>query len=460
MLAAAWATERVLVFGVLAVFTLAGAEASGARGGTLDEELLRSTPVVFEYLRTHGVNAVGVLKFRVQRGDDPAGDQVGPLNLNLATRLELALVLKTDINKPVNIIRDADAVAARLPGADHLNPAGRRALFEGRYRLAWGDAVVGADAFLTGVARVSPDLHKVTVGIMGFDRKGVKLEPVVSFTASTDPPLLLELGESYLTRGLSVKGHVVKATEAIAASVAAVREKAQPPPLEDPSAPVRLVVEYDRQPVAVKWTGAGEAVISEPRQGQAVTLMLQKRDQTPTRYGVVLQVNGLNTLYKERTTPQGCSRWILSRDCPEIQVQGFYAEDQKTVEAFRIVSRKDPDAKRMHYGPDLGTIHMIVFREKAVGGPQRAADEDQGAAPGIGEEAEDMAVMNKASFPSARAKDLPTLRQNVYKAAGSRSAPRGLIVEGTRRDGAVRRVTFDTEPVPMMSARIRYLPSE
>ena len=80
------------------------------------------------YLKEHGYRNVGVLKFRVQKGDEPVSDRVGTLNLDLAARLEVALVLTTDIKAPLGIIHDASAVAAKIPGANHLNEPGRRAL--------------------------------------------------------------------------------------------------------------------------------------------------------------------------------------------------------------------------------------------------------------------------------------------------------------------------------------------
>ncbi len=99
-------------------------------------------------------------------------------------------------------------MAAQLPGADHFNPGGRRALFAGRYRLAWGSKQVEADAFLTGLVIVSPDLRSLDVGIMGFGRDSKRLEEVVRFTASTDVPALIDVGESFQTRGFFDGGRV------------------------------------------------------------------------------------------------------------------------------------------------------------------------------------------------------------------------------------------------------------
>src|SRR5262249_22818055 len=144
----------------------------GVRAETLDGALLRLAPRVMRYLKDHGHQNVGVLKFRIKKDAEPASDQVGPLNLNLATRLEIALVLADDLEKPVGIIHDASAVAATIPGANHLTQPGRHALFTARYPLAWGDQQVEPDSFLTGDVTVSPDLRALTVSVLAFARQG------------------------------------------------------------------------------------------------------------------------------------------------------------------------------------------------------------------------------------------------------------------------------------------------
>src|SRR4051794_28938548 len=151
---------------VLATLTVGLVAGPAARGEeTLDAALLRQAPRVLGDLKAHGVQNVGVLKFRVKKGNEPVSDRVGTLNRDLATRLEIALVLAPDFRMPLGIIRDASAVAATIQRANHLNEPGRRALFQARYPLAWGSEQVTPDAFLTGVALLSADLRTVTVSI-------------------------------------------------------------------------------------------------------------------------------------------------------------------------------------------------------------------------------------------------------------------------------------------------------
>ena len=305
---------------------------------TLDRQLLKNAPKVIQYLKDHGHQTVGILKFRVKKGDAPASDRVGSLNLNLATRLELALLLTMDLDHPLNVIHDASAMAAQLPGADHFNPGGRRALFAGRYRLAWGSKQVEADAFLTGLVIVSPDLRSLDVGIMGFGRDSKRLEEVVRFTASTDVPALIDVGESFQTRGFFDGGRVEIVRDEAIVSAMRIKKAEQANPIQDASAPVRLDVYYDGQRVPLETCG-GELMIKEPREGQKVIFVLRKVDDTPTRYGVVLMINGQNNLLMGRATTPSSPMWILNRKLPVAAVLGFQTENH-SLEPFRILSAR------------------------------------------------------------------------------------------------------------------------
>jgi hypothetical protein len=439
---------------VLAAQILFGNAVAGA--GTLNEELLRSAPRVLDYLKAHGFKTVGVLKFRVQDAQGSVSDRVGPLNLNLATRLELALVLTTDIQNPLNVIRDASSVAARLPGVNHLTPDGRRALFDGRYRLAWGDTEMAADAFLTGVVAVGPDLHELTVAILGFGRESTVLEPIVRFTAALDPPVLVDLGESFLTRGMFDGGRIAQAPAQVIDSAVRVREGAQTHPLFDPSAPVTLEILYDDRPVALE-TRDGTAFVREPREGQAVTMVLRKRDATAIRYGVVLAVNGENTLFKERTSPLTSSKWVLSPEVPEIRVRGYQSKEREA-EAFRILSPKDSKRDLVSYGPDAGTIQLVVFREEPTPGRSTTSSElEPSQAPEAAPRAEpeDLAVLNHGIFPQGQPASLAALRAQLPVSANA-PANRGLIRQGTAFASTISRVAFRPDPTAVLSAKIIY----
>src|SRR5262249_4320634 len=109
-----------------------------AESHPLELGLVQHAPVLVKHLRARGYKNVGVLKFLIAREGKPLGDNVGTLNMLMARRLEVALLLANDSRSPVGIIRNASAVAARTKGANHRSAAGRRRLFEPDYPLACG----------------------------------------------------------------------------------------------------------------------------------------------------------------------------------------------------------------------------------------------------------------------------------------------------------------------------------
>src|SRR5258708_27661073 len=124
----------------LALAVILTAMPASARADEIEKVLLKQAPVILKFAQEHGYKNLGVLKFRVKKGEDAATDSAGPLNTNLARRLEVALVLANpnDADKQVAIIRDASKVASGIRGANHLTKEGRIALFEGKYPLPWG----------------------------------------------------------------------------------------------------------------------------------------------------------------------------------------------------------------------------------------------------------------------------------------------------------------------------------
>src|SRR5581483_6105032 len=78
----------------LAAAVLHTALPAPARANDLERKLFKeAAPKVLAHLQQEGYHNVGVLKFQVKKGNAPASDNVGPINLGIANRLELALVL-------------------------------------------------------------------------------------------------------------------------------------------------------------------------------------------------------------------------------------------------------------------------------------------------------------------------------------------------------------------------------
>jgi hypothetical protein len=437
-------SRRAVLLAALIFAAFTGPGAAEEKTETLDRQLLRQAPKVIQFLKERGFNSVGVLKFRVKNGDQPISDHVGPLNLNLAERLEIALILAVDLSNPIGIVHGASAVAATLPGANHLTQPGRQALFQGRYPLAWGNRTVEADAFLTGVVVVSRDLGQMTVGIMAFGKDGEALEKVVEFQATTDSPALVEVGESFLIRGAFDAGRteVVRDREVVT-SAARVKAAQETNPLQDPEAPLELEILYDNQRVPLQLR-EGKALILEPREGQDVLIVLRKVDKTRDRFGVVLSVNGENTLYRGRLSPLQSWKWIMSPEIMSITIRG-YQTGEKTAEAFRVLSSAESRANVMNYGADVGTISMVVFRE-ARGAKKSLALDD---------EAEDLAALTGGNYPRRPPANLAALRFQLRSGAANAST-RGLIAQGKEIGSNIRRIEFQPDPTPVMSATITY----
>jgi hypothetical protein len=175
-----------------------GASASAPQA--LEQELLRASKEVIKHCKDKGYQNVGVLKFQITKDDTTLSANVGTLNVFLARRLKVALVLSNNPLQPIGIIDNAPAVAHRTKGANHLSKEGRLKLFEASYPLAWGQAEVKPDAFITGVAEVSEDLETLRIQLLTFDKTDNRLLPLLSaFTVANQPDQLTEMGESFNT---------------------------------------------------------------------------------------------------------------------------------------------------------------------------------------------------------------------------------------------------------------------
>ncbi|MBW3597720.1 MAG: hypothetical protein KY475_10640 [Planctomycetes bacterium] len=426
---------------------------SDVRAAEVERELLRRAPEMLEHCRSKGYRNVGVLKFRVKKGNDPISDSVGTFNSFLAERLETALILANSSSggSPVGIIRDASAVAAKTPGAAHTSADGRSRLFAAKYPLAWGSPPpqVTPDAFITGIVVVSPDLRDMSVGILAFDRAGKELERIVPvFKADVGIDALAELGESYALRGAFDGGDTQmteeQTKEVLVTTALKVKEQQTTHPLADPQRPVLLEAAYNGRPVSIEFRG-GEAFLPEPQEGEQVVLTLRHNPGVKAeRLAVVLKVNGENTLFRQRKRDIDCRKWILEPGAPPIVIRGYQKSD-KTYEAFRVLSAAESREREIHYGADVGMISLTVFRE--------AVPEDLPPPDLLSEEDEDLLAMMRGGFPEKPAETLGALKAQLRSGSMLRG---GLIESGAEEKGGIRIVEFEPDPTPIMTAAIRY----
>lgn len=437
----------LLTFATLLVGTVQAEELP-----TLEQALLQQAPRILKFAHEHGYKNVGVLKFRIREGNARPSDRNGLLNRNLAERLELALIVKNQLQSPVGIIHNASDVAATIPGATHLTTEGRPKLFDVRYPLAWGSAKVTPDALLVGAVQVNTDFKTVLIGIAAFGPNDEKLVDVVKFSARLTTNELVELGTSFSTRSAFGGGQVnlsheereSKAVEAVSKQVALIKTNNVQHPLSQSSA-VNLTVYYDGQAIPIEYRDGG-AFLKEPTEQQKVSLILQRANPADrTRYAVVLRVNGENTLYRQRLKDLDCSKWILEPGAPPIKVEGFQLNDQQR-QQFKVLSKAASKEKEMDYGSDVGTISFVVFQPKGAGTPAPPATDI------LSDDSDDFAILSRGTFPRKQPQSLEALKSQLALLSKSR----GLITEGHTEQSAIRKVTFEADPVPVMAATITY----
>ena len=117
---------------------------------------------------------------------------------------------------------------------------------------------------------------------------------------------------------------------------------------------------YDGEPVRLEFMG-NRAVVPEPQPGQAITMTIERLDAGEQPIGVVLKVNGQNTIDFERRPAAECSKWVLNESTRKIEIAGF----QQGMEVSHPFVIKAPDqlrADEVDYGANLGAITIAVFQ--------------------------------------------------------------------------------------------------
>jgi hypothetical protein len=451
---------RKLIAVVIALCIVSMSSAHLRAADELDRLLLKHAHTILETLKEKGHKNVGVLKFRVKKGDEPATDRAGTLNMRLAEKLEMALVLANKIQDPIGVVRDANRTAATITGANHLTAEGRKLLFTAQYELAWGNTKVAPDAFITGVAFIHPDMKTMTIGLSMFDASSDELIALAKFDAKPDLDELLESGESFTVRGAFDQGSLqltederkdkateeaVKATILVKSETAgqtkAVSSKLHPLSPTNPDSPVSLEIRYEGVPQTIEFR-EGAAFVKEPTENQKVSFIVRRKGGGTPRLGIVLKVNGENTLYRQKRPDAQCSPWIFEPSLREFQVSGFQL-DAESMQEFKVLSQAESKGKEINYGEFVGTISISVLKEQTVE-PKIAEDL-------LTDEGEDFAMLTRSAFPSKPARNLSALRHQLAD-----SSTRGLIVDGAVVQKNVTVTQFKGDSIPIMTATVKY----
>lgn len=439
-----------------------------AEADDLDVALSKQAPKLLEYAQKKDCKNIAVLKFLARKGDGPMTDNVGQLNLSLADRLEVALTLALPNQETGIVHRASDLVAEFIPGKGHLDEAWRRKCARFRkFLLAWGDPEreVQVDYFLTGVATISKDLKTTTVQFWAFGRDGKLDDNVGSFTIDTTPRILGEANYSYIitpkthptffdgSRGFVDKKQVKKAVvDQTISNASASKDPGVKPPITTPTiekdAPVTVTVLYNDMPVPIK-----NGAVPEPKAGDRVRFRLENQSKTDT-YGVVLKVNGENTVYRERFDDKDCLKWILEPG-QKVTVGGYQESDESRTD-FRVLSAKESEESVVRYGTDTGTFQVTVFRGKLL----EKKDPPKVEPTKLPDDEITVAAISRGSLPvgaKERTNDLKSLQAKLKARDFATAGSRGAIGEGNVSESRIKMVTFEADPpLAIMKYTVRY----
>jgi hypothetical protein len=443
--------KRILCLALLGGL-LAGASALAAEPAeglpSLDEQMEAAATRVLAFLANDKTLPekpnVGVLKFLVRKGKGPASDNAGPLNARLAERLEVALVLalKTEsirlLDNPGETL-----VKAKNKAANHLTEEGRRKFFNTRFKPAWGsDETVAADAFLTGEVRFER-YDSALLLVQAFTAKDPRLVEVGRFPFRPSTEILSEAGVSFaVPRGISQSD--------LRKKFASIIQK--PQEVLDKS-PIKLEVLYNGKPVVPDENGN----VKEPEPGTHVSFRITHRNLDDQTYGVVLKINGQNTVFPNEQEPADlhCCKWILGPK--QSYTISAFQKSEDDARQFTVAPLTPRERDEVRYDQHLGTFALTIFRTSPGDRTEEAAKPKE-------QEIIQKAI-SRGSLSAARG-DLAAGRPETFKqlqgklrsSTGATSAgkPRGVIKPGTEVKSVVKPVPFHADPTPVLSLTLRY----
>ena len=167
------------------------------------------------------------------------------------------------------------------------------------------------------------------IEMMLLTKSDLKLTPLAKLTVPTDLEDLIDSGESFTTRGIfdggSVdQGNTAETTEKVeaAAKKEAILVRTETVDKSEPQtstkhplsaaggSPIEFEIWYGNDLQKFEFRD-GAAFVKEPQEGHDVILAVRRKGSDKTRYGVLVRVNGENTLYREKTPDAKASLWVM-----------------------------------------------------------------------------------------------------------------------------------------------------
>ncbi len=385
---------------MLAVLAVWGSFPAPARAD-FDQTLAEKVgPAVVQYLRDNGYHTVGVLKFRVKRGNEEESFYVGTLNDNMVTRLENALLHKSKDEDSLVFLQNPSAEAVKQnQHLSYLKPEGREKLLDISYPLAYGDEQqrVKPDALLTGLIELKLSEKKAALTVEAFGSKSKDLAKLGTWEVPLDRAILAEAGAGFSLP--KPKFQTLGPADLNNAAADAVTEKKG-----EADAPIQVTILFNGQKQSIsQQTGAcGEHTVPDLKEGDKLAIRVKNISQEPI--GLLMLVNGQSTVEKQQGLPVTLyRRWRLDPGDEETY-EGYYFQNKNgtvTCKKFAILSDEE-SKKRMESEElnacNLGALEILVFRE---GKEVAAVDEEKPFTIGL---------RNK---PTVRPKSVNEARSNI-----------------------------------------------
>ena len=443
-----------------------------------DQAVREQAPKILAALKAKGYKNVGVLKFLARNDGGTWRDNLGPINRTLADRLEIALLVSLKPADGMGIVfRASDVVAASgNVRATHRSEEGRAEFFgfdPSPFYFPWNrNQKVQPDAFLTGQATLSADLQRMTIQLQVFGNSGadkLKLQDISEFVTSVDARTLTETGISFV----GARGPFDKPIDAGQFTTQVIKDA----PKQDDTAdqwqkraetllkemkglPIKIEVLYNNEPVSFEANpfrppSERDNVllrVREPLAREKVSFRLSNRG-TET-FGVVLKVNGQNSIFREEKAAQDCFKWILEPG-KFVVINGFQLDNMIAAD-FAVKSEAESRKEEMNYADNAGTFSIVVFRAATSAADTQIVQQEEKArdlpTAMIARGTEQLTTRINASDLASFQGELAKLTQKSEAASGSR----GII--GTSKTGTnpVMDVKFTPVPRPAFSATIRY----
>lgn len=166
------------------------------------------------------------------------------------------------------------------------------------------------------------------------------------------------------------------------------------------------------------------------------------------RFGVVLRLNGKNTLSLERKPPELSAKWLLGPGLAKVTIDGFHTSDRE-VKSFEVLPEARSRRETFSYGEEAGTMGFFVFPER---NPRVA---EQGPAPAVTFRG-NLHAITRGTFPEKTPRSASALVAQLRH--DGRGTTRGLVVDGKAIDAPVIRREVEFEDRFVAAATIVYYP--